>query len=156
MIISLIKTLSYFGIFLISLVSTSTLFLPFPLYSIIIISSSLGMNPFLVSLASGLGMAIGELTGYFIGRGGGELMSKSKKKIIKKLEKFFKKFGMITIMFAAFLPFPFDIVGILAGMGKIEVKKFFIATFIGKFLKALFLTYILGILVKEVILLYSI
>jgi len=153
MIIELIKSLGYLGIFVISLISTSTLFLPFPLFSIIMTSSFLGMDPILVSFFSALGMAIGEFTGYLVGMGGERLIQKRYKKLIKRFEKFFKKFGFLTITLAAFLPFPFDIVGILAGMGRYEIKKFFLATFIGKFLKALLIVY-LGIFAKEILSIY--
>jgi len=139
--ILLIKTFGYLGIFLLSLISTSTLFLPFPLYSIVTIASALGMRPFLVSIFSALGMTIGELTGYLVGVGGGSFIEKKHKSIIKKFENFFKRFGILTISLFAFLPFPFDIIGIMAGMGKYDIKKFFLATFIGKFFKALLLSY---------------
>jgi membrane protein DedA with SNARE-associated domain len=132
-----IKLFGYIGVFLVSAISTSTIFLPAPLYLIIIASSSLGMNPILVAFFSGLGMTVGELTGYFIGLGGNLLMIKKHKKSIKKFGKFFKKYGFIAISTAAFLPFPFDIVGISAGIGRYDIKKFLLATFIGKFLKAL-------------------
>jgi membrane protein YqaA with SNARE-associated domain len=75
-----IKILGYLGVFLVSVISTSTIFLPTPLYLIIITSSSLGMNPFLVAFFSGLGMTIGELTGYFMGLGGNLIIIKKHKK----------------------------------------------------------------------------
>lgn len=153
MFFELIKTFGYLGIFLVSLISTSTIFLPFPLYSIITIASALGFNPFLVSILSALGMTIGEYTGYFIGRGGGKLLYKRYKKTIKKFEKFFKKFGVLTITIFAFLPFPFDIIGIVAGIGGFDMKKFFVATFVGKFFKAALLSY-LGFGLHEILILY--
>jgi len=135
----LLKSFGYFGIFLISLASASTIFLPAPLYLIIVLSSTYGMNPLLVALFSGLGMSLGELTSYFIGLGGNKLLEKKYKKSIKKFERFFKKYGFAAISVAAFLPFLFDIVGISAGVGRYEIKKFLVATFIGKFFKALLL-----------------
>jgi len=153
MLINLIQSLGYLGIFIVSLISTSTLFLPFPLYSIISVSTFLGMNPLLVSFISGLGMTIGEFTGYLVGSGSERLISKKHKKLIKNFEKFFKKFGFLTISLAAFLPFPFDIVGILAGMGKYNIKRFFLATFVGKFLKALLIAYA-GFFAKEILNIY--
>jgi membrane protein DedA with SNARE-associated domain len=137
-----IKLLGYIGVFLVSAISTSTIFLPAPLYLIIVASSGLGMNPVLVAFFSGLGMAVGELTGYFIGLGGNLLMIKKHKKSIEKFGKFFKKYGFIAISIAAFLPFPFDIVGISAGIGRYDIKKFLLATFIGKFLKALIFAFV--------------
>ncbi len=137
----LLKSFGYFGIFLVSLISTSTIFLPAPLYLIIVVSSVYGMNPLLVAFFSGLGMAMGELTSYFIGLGGNKLMEKKYKKTIRKFEKFFKKYGFLAIVLAAFLPLPFDFVGISAGIGRYEIKKFILATFVGKFFKALLLAF---------------
>ena len=148
--LALITSLGYFGVFLISLISTSTLFLPIPIYAIITFSSTLGLNPFLVALFSGLGMALGEITGYLVGLGGGSIILRKNKKLIRKFEFFFKRFGFITISFFAFIPFPFDIIGILAGVGRYDLKKFLLATFIGKFFKALFLS-LFGFLIRDLL-----
>ncbi len=136
----LLPSFGYLGVFLISLISTSTIFLPAPLYLIIILSSAYGMNPLLLAVISAAGMSIGELTSYFIGLGGNKLLESKHKKGLRKFEKLFKKYGFFAILITAFLPFPFDVVGISAGIGKYEIKKFLVATFIGKFFKALLLS----------------
>jgi membrane protein YqaA with SNARE-associated domain len=137
LIYPLILYFGYIGIFIISAISASTIFLPTPLYLIVILASSLGMNPFLIALFSAAGMAIGELTGYFVGLGGKRLIESERNRIVTIFEKFFKKNGFITISLAAFFPVPFDIVGILAGLANYEIKKFILATFIGRFFKIL-------------------
>jgi len=145
----LLKSFGYFGIFFISLISTSTIFLPAPLYLIIVAASALGMNPFLIALSSAIGMAIGELTSYFIGLGGKKLLEKKHKRAAKKFEIFFKKYGFIAVVITAFIPFPFDIVGISAGLGRYEIKKFLLAVFIGRFFKAILLA-LLGYEMREI------
>ena len=145
----LLKSFGYFGIFLVSLISTSTIFLPAPLYLIIVAASALGMNPFLVALSSAIGMAIGELTSYFIGLGGNKLLEEKHKKGIKRFERFFKKYGFVSVVITAFIPFPFDIVGISAGIGRYEIKRFLLAVFIGRFFKAILLAY-LGYEMREI------
>jgi len=134
-----LKSFGYIGIFLISLISTSTIFLPAPLYLIILAASALGMNPILIAISSGFGMALGELTSYFIGLGGNNLMKEKYKKAVRRFERFFKKYGFISIVVTAFIPFPFDIVGISAGIARYDIKKFLLAVFIGRFFKALLL-----------------
>jgi len=148
-IVFLLKSFGYFGIFLISLISASTIFLPVPLYLIIVAASALGMNVFLVALSSGIGMAIGELTSYFIGLGGNKLLEEKHKKGVKRFEIFFKKYGFVAIVVTAFIPFPFDIVGISAGLGRYEIKKFLLAVFIGRFFKATLLA-LLGYEMREI------
>ncbi len=134
---------SYLGVFFLSLISTSTIFLPLPLYAISFVVGSLGLNPFLVGISAGFGSALGELTGYFIGAGSRHVIEEKRKipKIFAKMEKLFKKFGFLTITIAALLPFPFDIIGITAGVSNYDLKKFFIATLIGKTIKNLILAF---------------
>ena len=130
----------YFGVFLISVISNATIILPVPsLIFVFLLSGEL--NPILLALLSGLGSAIGELTSYGIGLGGVALTEQKKKHLKKKLdgiEKMFQKYGgfWVIVLFAA-TPLPFDIVGLGAGALRYPPKKFFIATFIGKFIISL-------------------
>ena len=140
--IFLVKSFSYAGIFLASFLSTSTIFFPFPLYLIIFFSASLGLNTLIVGLLSGLGSSLGELTGYFVGVGGGKLIENIKpSKFVKRIVKYFDKYGFLVIFLAALLPFPFDIVGIMSGVAKYDIKKFLAATFLGKTIKSLLIAY---------------
>jgi len=147
----LIVQFSYLGIFSIAVVSSSTIFIPFPIYTIIFFSTGLGLNPLATGIIAGLGSALGELTGYFIGLGGTTLaLEKKKSRWVKPIMKYFKRYGFVTISITAFLPFPFDIVGILSGMGKYNIKKFLIATSIGKISKSLLITYAGALLIPYV------
>lgn len=142
-LINLIYQYSYFGIFILSIISTSTIFFPLPLYAIEFVVSGLGLNPLIVGISAGFGSTIGEFTGYLAGLGGRSVMEieKIKSKFIKKLTKFFSKHGFLVLLIAALLPFPFDVLGILAGASKYDIKKFFFATLIGKTLKNLLIAY---------------
>jgi len=144
----LILQFSYLAIFGVSAVGTSTLFIPFPIDTVIIFAASgLGLSPLVVGIAAGLGAAVGELTGYFVGAGSRSVIEekKAKKKIIGKFVSFFtnlfKKYGAWIIPIAAFVPFPFDIVGILSGMSKYDIKKFFVATAVGKIARGVLIAY---------------
>jgi len=135
---------SYLGIFIISMIGTSTIFLPFPSYLIIALAAGIGLNPFLVGISAGLGSAVGELTGYFIGVGGEKIIEKERKKepkFIKKFVQLFKRFGFPIIVITAAIPFPFDAIGIVCGMLNYNIKKFLIATSIGKIIKCLLIAY---------------
>jgi len=141
---------SYFGLFLIGFISTSTIFLPFPIYIFTVISEKFGLNPLLVAISTSLGMSFGELTGYFTGYIGYKVSKKKieKNKFYKKFKNWLKKFGSFAIFLFAFLPLPFDIVGIACGLGKYDVKKFLVFTFVGKFLKMLLILYFFELLEK--------
>lgn len=134
----------YIAVFISSLVSTSTIFLPFPIYFIIFFASGIGLNPLLVGILAGVGSAIGELTGYFVGLGGRAVIEKkrrSESRLIKFFTKLFERYGFATIAVTSFLPFPFDIIGILSGVGAYDIKKFFVATLIGKTVKTILIAY---------------
>jgi len=139
----LIVNFSYAAIFFVSFIGTSTIFIPFPIYLVIFFASGLGLNPMLVGIVAGLGSAVGELTGYLIGAGGRQVAEVKKKvpKIVWFFTRLFKKFGFAVIVITSFLPFPFDFVGILSGMSNYDIKKFFIAVFIGKAIKCLVVAY---------------
>jgi membrane protein DedA with SNARE-associated domain len=47
----------------------------------------------------------------------------------------------VIIPLAAFIPFPFDVIGISAGIGNYDIKKFFVATLIGRVLRCMLIAY---------------
>ena len=131
----------YLGIFLISLIGSATIFLPLP-SAIFVFAAGAFLNPFLVGLLAGLGSAIGEFTGYALGLGGRKIIKKKWKKEIKKIEGLFQNYGgfLIILIFAA-TPLPDDITGIVAGILRYPIKKYFIASLIGKIVLNLVLAY---------------
>ncbi|MEM7825621.1 MAG: VTT domain-containing protein [Candidatus Aenigmatarchaeota archaeon] len=136
-----IKLFSYPAILFLSFLGTSTIFLPLPIYLVIFFSKELGLHPFLVGLSAGIGSTLGEFTGYGLGYGGRKLIKK-KSKWLKTAEQWFKKNGFITILIFALTPLPDDIVGIIGGITKYDIKKFFIASFIGKTFLCLAISYL--------------
>ena len=138
-----LKKFSYLAVFVLSALSTSTIFLPLPIYAVEFVVTSLGMNPLFVGIIAGLGSTVGEMTGYLAGLGGSYVVKKKKirSEFVRKMIDFFSKYGFATIMLTAFLPFPFDIIGILAGVSRYDVKKFYLATLIGKTAKNLIIAY---------------
>jgi membrane protein DedA with SNARE-associated domain len=140
----LIIQFSYIAIFFVSMISTSTIFIPFPIYIIIFFAAGLGLNPLLVGITAGIGSAFGELTGYLIGIGGDKVIEEKRRKeprFIKFFTKLFKEFGFPIIFITAIIPFPFDVIGILAGMSEYDIKKFLVATSLGKIIKCLLIAY---------------
>jgi membrane protein YqaA with SNARE-associated domain len=140
--INLIRIFSYFGLFLIGFISSSTIFLPFPIYVITTLSIHFGYSPISVAFLTSLGMSFGELTGYFVGFAGYKVYKKIEKNMYyREFKKWFKRYGDVTIFLFAFLPLPFDIVGIACGMSKYSIKKFLLFIFFGKFFKMLLIAY---------------
>jgi len=123
----------YLGIFLLSILGNSTIIIPAPVFLTALIGGSV-FNPLLVGVISALGATIGELTGYFAGYGSKVLVKEGK--ISKRIDQWMKKGGFLTIFVLAAIPNPFfDLAGITAGFINYPLKKFSLATFLGKTIK---------------------
>ncbi len=141
--LSIVKKYGYFGVFIITLLTSATIFIPVPSQLYVFLLAPV-LNPVLMSLAAGLGSAIGELTGYGIGLGGEKIIIKKYpqyKDSLKAWKRKFKERGFILLFLFAVTPLPDDIVGIVAGLLKYDVKKFLIAVFLGKTLMFLLVAY---------------
>ncbi len=151
--LNLIHTFGYAGVFLASLIGSASVILPLPSFAFVFAAGSL-LNPMAVGILAGIGAAIGELTGYGIGYGISYGIKYSRKR--RKIEKirflhnkwfrlandWAKKRSTFFIVLAfAVTPLPDDIIGIICGSIKYDVKKFFIATIIGKIILSLVLAY---------------
>jgi membrane protein YqaA with SNARE-associated domain len=129
----------YPGIFVVSLITNASLFMPVPG---VIITSAMGaiFNPFWVAIAAGSGSAVGEMTGYLAGYSGQGVVSKAG--IYEKIVGWMKKYGDVTILVLAIIPNPFfDGAGIIAGMLKMPAYRFFLWCLLGKIIKMLFFAY---------------
>jgi membrane protein YqaA with SNARE-associated domain len=140
-LVFLVRNFSYLGLFFTGVIATSTIIIPFPIDIAVFFTPLFGMHPLLSGIAIGTGAAVGELTGYYIGLGGSTMKRVKKSKLTEFFSKFFKNAGFVTVLVTSFIPFPFDIIGILAGISKYDLKKFLVATAIGKTLKALLIVY---------------
>ena len=72
---AMISSFGYLGIFLVSLLSNASLFIPIPGW-IFIAPAGLYLNPWLVGIVAGLGAAIGELVSYYAGVAGEKIYLK--------------------------------------------------------------------------------
>ncbi|MCD7822660.1 MAG: VTT domain-containing protein [Oscillospiraceae bacterium] len=133
-----VSDVGYLGLFLLCFLANSTVLLPAP--SLMIAAScALIMNPILVSLFAALGSTLGEFVGYAFGRITKDLSPKFQRFLGKLTEKVHSDTLLVFIL--AVLPLPlFDVVGIYSGGTKMNLGKFFLACFIGKFIKLLIYT----------------
>lgn len=137
----LIATFSYLGVFISNLIVSSSVGIPLPGPLIIVFAVATKMNIILVSIASGAGSIIGEMTGYYAGFLGNKIALRTMKKYKKAdkfIKKFFNKYAVPIIFLTAFFPFPFDLIGIVAGSSRYSIPKFLIVGFAGKFLKTIY------------------
>ena len=144
-LIGLVVSFGYLGVFLASLIGSASVLLPVPSF-LIVTAAGTTLNPILVGIVAGLGSAIGELVGYLIGLGllyGKKKISRKKENKYSKLVKkwFSRKKGPVIIFLFALTPLPDDIVGVICGAIKYDVKKFFVATLAGKIILHIALAY---------------
>ncbi len=141
----------YLGIFLISLISSLTVIFPIPAEAIIV-SAAAVMNPFWVALLASIGGSIGEATAYFVGYGGRFVIKPEYSEKYKKAEEWMRKYGFWALFIFALAPFLiFDLVGIVAGIFRYPLWKFFLACWLGRIIRALLLCYIGGGLLHLII-----
>ena len=138
------------GLFIASIIANATILLPVPIDIIVFLFGEADfygfgiLSPLLMALVVGFGAAIGEMSGYVIGFFGVKSVEKMKREEIKQIvEKEHEtiKFGGIVVFLGALTPFPFDLIGIAAGIIKFNFKKFFIACFLGKLLRYMLIAY---------------
>ena len=135
-----LSMLGYAGVFLISLISSATVFIPVPGFAIVI-ALARSLNPVLLGIAAGIGSGIGELSGYLLGYAGHDAVMKTK--MFRSHKKQVEKYGMAAIFVLAFLPNPlFDLAGIASGAIKMHWWKFLFATIAGKMLRFILLAYL--------------
>ena len=130
----------YIGLFLVSIIGNATIVIPAPVF---VVACAAGMvyGPIYVGLISGFGAALGELTGYYAGRGGAAVIPTGK--LYNRLEEFMRRRGMLAIFLLAAIPNPiFDIGGIIAGALHMKVWQFIIAAALGKALRLGVMAYI--------------
>ena len=138
-----LKGLGYLGVFIISVTCNAVIILPvgnivlMAAMAVFLPGVSLGFvtipAPFMVAIIGGLGAGFGESTGYLAGRSGRAMNTSDKEyKLVTKVEGWIKKWGMLMIFVLSGTPFPFDIVGIVAGAVKFPWIKFYISSSLGR------------------------
>ncbi len=124
---------AYLSSFLIGLIANATVILPMPGLGMLLGLAAI-FNPFLVGLTGAAGGALGEMTGYLVGRGGRKVVQGNKWYV--RADAWMKKRGFVTVFLFALLPvLPMDVAGLVAGVSRFPIWKFLLACFLGKTVK---------------------
>ena len=111
----------YLGVFIACFAATATILLPAPGILVVIQYAQI-LNPLLVVLIGSVGTALGEMSGYVLGRSGNAII---------QVDTTGKNFFLFSL-----IPFPvFDVVGIGAGMTKMNPISFWLSCLLGKTIK---------------------
>jgi membrane protein YqaA with SNARE-associated domain len=130
------------GLFLVSLLSNATLFMPVPG---LLLSASAGnfIAGWLVGVVAGLGQTLGEITGYAAGYSGRRVVGR--RRAYQRAQGWIRRnqrvgSGFLFVM--AVVPNPlFDAAGLAAGMLRFPLWKFLAAVGLGKVLKNILMAY---------------
>lgn len=123
----------YVAVFLANLFGSMSLILPLVPTVLVVAFFAIVLNPWLVGIAAGLGGGIGELFGYYVGKGGGKIIEDKYSKLLKRAKKWTEKTSMFFVIFIfAATPLPADVMGIFAGITNYDIRKFLLAMIAGK------------------------
>lgn len=130
----------YLGAFLISAIGNATILVPFPYMGVAFILGGLrdsitmtfAFDPWLIGIVSGIGAMIGEMTGYFIGYGGGKLIDEGQTSAFKEFVDSHPRATPFVVWFLAATPIPDDVLVVPLGAARYSWWKVALAQLIGK------------------------
>jgi membrane protein DedA with SNARE-associated domain len=158
LITQIIASTGYLGVFFLMILESAVMPVPseivMPFAGFLVSSGQ--FNLWYVVLAGTVGNVVGSLVAYFVGLylGRGFILRYGKyilleKKYLLLTENWFKRYGEKTVFFCRMLPVVRTINALPAGIGKMNLKKFIIYTFIGSIPWNFALTYIGVVLGKN-------
>ena len=135
-----ISSIGYFGIFI--LMSMESAALPIPSEVVMPFAGYMAykgiFNVVIVSIVGALGCMTGSIISYYIGYSGGRpLIEKYGKYLfiesdrIELAERWFKKYGDKAVLLSRLLPIVRTFISLPAGIGKYDIKKLVIFSFMG-------------------------
>jgi len=147
-IVELVKIVGYFGLFII-IFSESGLFFGFflpggsLLFTAGLLASQNLFNIYWLIVIVGLAAILGDNVGYWFGnKVGHKIFTKEdslffNKKYLEKTKEYYQKYGPMTVVIGRFVPIVRTFAPILAGVGKMNYRKFLFYNVIGAILWAI-------------------
>jgi membrane protein DedA with SNARE-associated domain len=149
--VSVISSLGYAGVFVLMFLESTAVPIPAELVMPFagFLAASGRFSLLLVILVAGLGSLAGSLLSYAVGRYGGIALIRRYGKYVllderdlKETQGWFSRRGEKTILFGRLIPVVRHLISIPAGVGKMELKRFCLYTFVGATLWNGFLAYL--------------
>jgi len=149
---------SYFSIFITNLASTATFFIPVPgltaaAQTLIATQGESSDFPWLIGIAGGAGMAAGEITAYYGGYLGAELVRGRElpgprafhgtiERVVRWVNWLMDRWGMLTLFTLSAIPNPaFEIAGLTAGSVRMSFRRFIVSVTAGKMVRGVLIAY---------------
>lgn len=131
--------LGYGAVALSSLVASAGLIIPVPALATVC-ATAIFLNPLFVGLIAGTAETAGELSGYYLGYTGHDMLAKNR--MYQRLESWMRRRGWLLLFAVSLIPNPvFDVVGIVAGALRYPIWGFLAVVCFGKVLKFLVFAY---------------
>jgi len=152
-IVNAYGALSYFFLFAVIFIETGLVFVPFLpgdslLFAAGAIAAISSLNIFTLIFILWFAAFLGDTANYFIGKFFGEKLSKKvNQEYLIRTQDFYDKHGGITIFLARFIPIIRTFAPFVAGLGKMDYRKFITYNITGGFVWVLLFTlsgYFLG------------
>jgi len=121
------------GLFILAFIESSVFPVPPDILLITLSLSNTSLALYYATIAT-IGSVLGGIAGYYLGLKGGRRIAKRifSEKMIDKADNYFKEYGVWAVLIAAFSPIPYKVFTITAGIFKVNLKKFVIASIIGR------------------------
>jgi uncharacterized membrane protein YdjX (TVP38/TMEM64 family) len=137
----LVYSYGLIGVFIIAMLSASTIMVVLPGWVLIVLAGHI-YPPFLVGVVGALGYVVGETSAYLLGRGGNYIIEKKHLARLDKIKGWFQKRGFVMLpVFAMIPPLPLDLLSVVAGTLKYDLKKFWLGVFLGELVKCMAYAY---------------
>ena len=134
---------AYLLVFGVTLASNASILVPVVFHVSIMIAAAQYFNPVLIALTASVAGALGEITGYYAGSLGKRIGQLENVPGYERLAGWMKRHGPWGIFLISLQPvFPIDVAGLLAGVSKLPLWKFFLPCLAGKFPKYLLACYL--------------
>ena len=129
----------YGAVALSALVASAGLVIPVPALATAC-ATAIFLDPFWVGIIAGTAESAGELSGYYLGYTGRDVLARNR--VYQRLENWMRRRGWLLLFLVSLVPNPiFDVVGIAAGALCYPVWGFLAVVWLGKLLKFLIFAY---------------
>ncbi len=131
-----------FAVFFLSVIES--IFFPIPTALIITAATAIGMDVITVVVIATIGSVIGAIIGYRIGELGGRPLAErvASKKHIDNVDRWFERYGTLSIGIAALTPIPYKVFVISAGIARMDMTHFVLISLAARFVQFLAFGYL--------------
>lgn len=121
------------GLFIVAFLESSIFPIPPDILLIALSLANTQLALYYATIAT-IGSVLGGVAGYYLGLKGGRRVARKifPERMVDRADNYFKEYGAWAVLVAAFSPIPYKVFTIAAGVFKVDLKRFVIASVIGR------------------------